>query len=107
MLHYTPHGDHGVQVTPHPLGVLGEEVGFGGGQSHVQTDGLHGRVDLIQLIKPVDVGHVTSIQDVVDVLKERLTFDLWKINVKRFYILNTNNINAKILNHTKITAGNN
>ena len=71
-----PHGNDGVQVVAHSLGVGGEEVGFGSLDAPSEQDGFHGGVDLLQVVKHIDVGHVASVQNVVDVLQERLALDL-------------------------------
>ena len=72
----SPHCDDSVQVVPDSLGVGGEQVGLGGLHARILNYGLHGCEDLLLLIEPVDVGNIASIQDVVDVLQERLALDL-------------------------------
>ena len=58
------------------LGVCGEEVGFGWLQASVHDNGLHVVVDSVQVLKGIDVGDVTAVEDVVDVLQKDLTLDL-------------------------------
>ena len=50
--------------------------GVGEALTDVLDDGLHGGVDLVELVDGVEVGHVTRVEDVVDVLEERLGLDL-------------------------------
>ena len=65
-----------MQVGPDPFGVGREEVGFGGLHACVLDYGLHRRVDRVQLIYRINVGHVPGVQDVVQILQERLALDL-------------------------------
>ena len=67
-----------MEVGPDPLGVGGEEVALGRLLPHVQHYWPHGRVDSVRLVVHVDVGHVSRVQDVVDILQKRLAFDLPK-----------------------------
>ncbi len=68
-----------MKVRAHTFGVGREQVRLGWLQSQVLYNGFHSCVDLLQLIKTIDVGHVPGIQDIVQVLKERLTFNLEEI----------------------------
>ena len=66
-----------MHVRPHSLCVGREEVGLGGLQPRVQHHRAHVVVDPVEVLHGVDVGHVPTAEDVVDVLQEGLTLDLW------------------------------
>ena len=73
---HAPHADDHVYVTPHSLSVCREEVGLRGLQSCVLHHRLHLGIDLVQVLWWVDVGDISSIEDVVDVFQEALALDL-------------------------------
>ena len=72
----SPHGDDGVQIDLDSLLVGGEQVRLGRLDSRVLHHRLHRRVDVVEVVDRVDVRHVARVQDVVDVLEERLVLDL-------------------------------
>jgi hypothetical protein len=65
-----------VQVGSDSLGEHGEEVGLGWLKTHVLHDWFHGGEDLFLIIKAVQVGNVTRVQDVVDIFQEGFALDL-------------------------------
>jgi hypothetical protein len=73
---YAPHCDDCVQITANAFGVSGVEIGFCGLQASVLNQGLHRGVDLIEFVEGINVGHVTGIQNVVQILQKGFTFNL-------------------------------
>ena len=71
-----PHGNDSVQVGAYSPGVAGEQVRLGRWKPRVLHHGLHRRVNLVQLVKPVNVGNITWVEYVVQILQETLRFDL-------------------------------
>ena len=66
-----------MEVGPDTPGVRREKVGFGRQLVGVLYDGLHRRVDVVQLVLSVDVRYVARVQNVVQVLQKCLVLDLY------------------------------
>lgn len=77
-----PHAQHHVDVAAHAPSVGGHEVGLGGLQALLLDVRPHGVDDLVLLIHVVEVGNVTRVQDIVNVLQEGLILDLGESGVK-------------------------
>lgn len=71
-----PHAQHHVDVAAHAPGVGSHEVGLGGRKALFLERGPHGVDNLVLLVQGIEVGNVTRVQDVVDVLQEGLVLDL-------------------------------
>jgi hypothetical protein len=67
-----------MDVTAHTPSVGSHEVGLGGLQALLLDVGPHGIDNLVLLFSIVEVGNVTRVQDIVDVLQEGLILDLEK-----------------------------
>ena len=65
-----------MSVVTHSLGESGVEVGLSGLQPLILHNGLHGRVDRVKLVQGIDIGNVASVENIVQILQERLTFYL-------------------------------
>jgi hypothetical protein len=65
-----------VEILSDAFGVCSEEICLGGLQASVLNDGFHGGEDLLLLVKTIYVGHITGVEDVVDVFQEGFTLDL-------------------------------
>lgn len=74
---HSPHAEHRVDVAADPANVGGHEVGFSWLLAQCLHHRLHGVQDALLLVRGVQVGNVTRVQDVVDVLQEGLAFNLW------------------------------
>lgn len=68
-----------MDVAPDSLGEGREQVRLGGLLARVLHNGLHLMVDCIQVLRGINVWDIPRVEDVVDVLQERLTLDLMEI----------------------------
>lgn len=73
---YEPHAQHGVDVAADSPDVGGHEVGLGGLHAEILHHRLHGRHDPFLLVSAVQVGHIARVQDIINVLQERLALNL-------------------------------
>lgn len=71
-----PHAQHGVDVAADSSDVGGHEVGLGELHAEILHHGLHGGHDPLLLVSTVQVWHVPRVQDVINVLEERLALNL-------------------------------
>lgn len=65
-----PHAQHGMDVTLDSAGIGRHQVGLCWLLSHVLYNWLHNSDNLILLLWSVQVGNISGVQDIVDVLKE-------------------------------------
>lgn len=65
-----------MDVAAHAPRVSSHEVGLGGLEALLLDIGPHGVDNLVLLVRVVEVGNVTRVQDIVDVLQEGLILDL-------------------------------
>ena len=65
-----------MKVAPHSFGVSGEQVSLSRLHARILHHRFHICVDGLELVKAVDIGNVSRVKDVVDVLKEGFTLDL-------------------------------
>jgi len=65
-----------VDIAANPSCVRSHQVGLGGLLPQLSHNRLHGCHDLLLIIGAVNVGNVTGVEQVVDILKERLVFNL-------------------------------
>lgn len=74
--HNVPHANNHVYVRTHSFRVGHKQIGLGGLSTFVLHDWFHRRIDLVQFIHSVQIGNITCIQDVVDVLEKDIALDL-------------------------------
>lgn len=71
-----PHAQHHVDIAANPSCVCSHQVGLGGLQPQLSHNRLHGCHDLLLIIRAVNVGNIARVEQVVDIFKEGLIFNL-------------------------------
>ena len=65
-----------MDVASHADNILGKNVQFGGGDLFLLALGTACPTDGLQVLRRIQVGHITAVKDIVDVLNHLLVDDL-------------------------------